>query len=251
MPDTDPLPRLYADLAPWWPLVSPPEEYADEADFVAELLLSAERDVREVLELGSGGGHMASHLHDRFAMTLVDRSPAMLEVSRALNPGCAHAEGDMRDVRLGRTFDAVLLHDAVDYMLTLGELRAAADTAFAHCRPGGVALFMPDDLAETFRPSSDHGGADGPDGRGVRYLEWIHPPEPGGTRVRADYALMLRDADGSVRLEHDAHTWGVFPRGAWMDVLAQAGFTVQAVTEVTDEDRRPRELFLARRPAGG
>jgi SAM-dependent methyltransferase len=251
MTRTDPPPRLYGELAGWWPLISPPEEYAGEAEFVAELLISAEREVREVLELGSGGGHMASHLRGRFEMTLVDRSPEMLAISRRLNPSCAHLDGDMRTVRLGRDFDAVLVHDAIDYMRTPEDLRAALDTAFAHTRPGGVALFVPDDVAETFRPSTDHGGADGPDGRGVRYLEWIHAPEPGTTEVRADYALMLRDADGTVRLEHDEHRWGVFPRGVWMDLPAQAGFTVQAVTEVTDDDRPPRELFLARRPPAG
>ena len=49
---------------------------------------------RTVLELGSGGGNNASHLKAQFRMTLVDRSPGMLAVSRALNPECEHVEGD-------------------------------------------------------------------------------------------------------------------------------------------------------------
>ena len=40
-------------------------------------------------------------------MTLVDLSDGMLAVSRQLNPECEHHLGDMRTVRLGRTFDAV------------------------------------------------------------------------------------------------------------------------------------------------
>jgi hypothetical protein len=40
-------------------------------------------------------------------MTLVDLSEEMLVVSRQLNPECQHHQGDMRTVRLGRTFDAV------------------------------------------------------------------------------------------------------------------------------------------------
>src|SRR3972149_1508073 len=59
-----------------------------------------------VLELGSGGGNNASHMKAHFKLTLVDRSPAMLAVSRALNPECEHLEGDMRTLRLGRGFDA-------------------------------------------------------------------------------------------------------------------------------------------------
>ncbi|MHC4615594.1 MAG: class I SAM-dependent methyltransferase, partial [Planctomycetota bacterium] len=57
-----------------------------------------------VLELGSGGGNNASHLKKWFDMTLVDLSPHMLEVSRALNPECSHQQGDMRTVRLGTLF---------------------------------------------------------------------------------------------------------------------------------------------------
>jgi len=40
------------------------------------LLETADGDVATVLELGSGGGNNASYLKHRFAMTLVDRSPA-------------------------------------------------------------------------------------------------------------------------------------------------------------------------------
>ncbi|HYG71382.1 MAG TPA: class I SAM-dependent methyltransferase, partial [Actinomycetota bacterium] len=64
-------PRLYRDLASWWPLLSHPDDYADEADEYTDILRgAAERDVREVLELGSGGGNSASHLKGSFAMTL-------------------------------------------------------------------------------------------------------------------------------------------------------------------------------------
>src|SRR3954451_13098124 len=109
---SDPHYRLYGDLAAWWPLVSPPGHYAEEAAFAATLLVSASIPVRRVLELGSGGGDNAVHLKQHFAMTLVDLSDEMLAVSRRLNPDGAHHQGDMRTVRLGRTFDAVFLHDA-------------------------------------------------------------------------------------------------------------------------------------------
>jgi hypothetical protein len=49
---------------------------------------------------------------------LTDLSEPMLECSRRLNPECAHAAGDMRTLDLGRTFDLVLAHDAIDYMLS-------------------------------------------------------------------------------------------------------------------------------------
>src|ERR1700674_1502361 len=97
--------KLYGELAEWWPIFSAPEEYRKEAAFFARALIeSSDRAPHSVLELGSGGGNNASHLKARFAMTLVDVSPHMLAVSRALNPECEHLEGDIRTVRLGGTF---------------------------------------------------------------------------------------------------------------------------------------------------
>ena len=55
---------------------------------------------------------MASHYKQRVAATLTDLSPEMLRLSQSLNPDCEHVQGDMRTVRLGQEFDAVLVHDA-------------------------------------------------------------------------------------------------------------------------------------------
>ncbi len=180
--------RLYGDLAAWWPLISPPADYAAEAAFFADLLRSAPMPVHDVLELGSGGGSNALHLKASFAMTLVDLSAEMLEISRQLNPDCEHHRGDMRTLRLGRRFDAVFVHDAVDYLLTEADLRQAMDAAYAHCRPGGTAMFVPDRTTESFQPGTDSGGSDDGDGRGARYLGWTWDPESrrqlGADRIR-------------------------------------------------------------------
>jgi SAM-dependent methyltransferase len=240
--------RLYQDLAPWWPLISPPQEYEEEAAFAAKVFAMASGPVREILELGSGGGHNASFLKQRFAMTLVDISAEMLAESWRLNPECEHLPGDMRTLRLDRTFDAVFVHDAVDYMTTERDLSQAIGTAFAHCRAGGVAVFVPDNLAETFLPGTGWGGSDAPDGRGARYLEWAWDPDPADTWTLTEYAFLLRDADGSVRSVHESHRLGLFDRGTWLRLLEAAGFEPRAVTEETSDDRMPRELFVGRRP---
>lgn len=239
--------RFYGDLAVWWPLISPPEEYTEEAAFVATLLDSASVPVREVLELGSGGGHNAVHLKPRFAMTLVDLSADMLEMSRRLNPECEHHRGDMRTVRLGRVFDAVFVHDAVDYMTSEADLRQTVETAFAHCRRGGLALFVPDHVTETFEATSEHGGSDDADGRGARYLAWTWDPDPADTWILTEYAFLLRDTDGSVSVVHEAHRTGLFGRDVWLALLADAGFDAYVVTEQTEEDRVPRQLFVGRK----
>ena len=206
------------------------------------------RDAVTLLELGSGGGHNAVHLKKWFSMTLVDLSAAMLAVSERLNPEVEHRQGDMRDVRLGRVFDAVFVHDAIEYMVTEGDLRRAMVTAFVHTRPGGRAVFVPDATAETFVPETDHGGSDAPDGRGARYLSWSYDPDPGDTTTVTDYAFLLRDADGRVTVAHETHETGLFPRDTWLRLLRETGFRPEAVTEQTTEDRTPRTFFVAHRP---
>ncbi|MFL6063410.1 MAG: class I SAM-dependent methyltransferase [Friedmanniella sp.] len=239
---------FYSELAPWWPLVSAPEEYQEEAAFAAALLRTAEPPTRTVLELGSGGGNNAAHLKHEFAMTLVDLSPEMLAVSRQLNPECEHLLGDMRTLRLGRTFDAVFVHDAIEYMTSEEELRQAVDSVFAHCRPGGVAVLVPDHIAENYEPSTDHGGNDAPDGSGVRYLSWSGPARAGATTTTTDYAFLVRAVDGTVTVAHDSHLLGLFPRDTWLRVLTEAGFAARSVAEVTMESRLPREFFVGTRP---
>jgi len=217
--------KLYSELASWWPVMSSPAEYAEEAAFhQAALSAASPAPLHSLLELGCGGGNNALHMKRHYGeVVLVDLSPGMLAHSRVINPECAHVEGDMRDVRLGRQFDAVFVHDAVSYMTTEDDLRRAIETAAVHCRPGGVALFVPDHVSETFKPGTDCGGAD--DGaRGMRYLEWTWNPDPDDSTCITDYAYVMRDTDGTVRVEHDRHVEGLFPRALWMRLLKDAGF---------------------------
>ncbi|MGA7873286.1 MAG: class I SAM-dependent methyltransferase [Candidatus Binatus sp.] len=237
--------KLYDELAEWWPLFSAPADYAEEAAFFARVLTEACQPApRTVLELGSGGGNNAFHLKSKFEMTLVDLSPQMLAVSRALNPECQHREGDMRTVNLGRTLDAVFIHDAIAYMTSEDDLHAAIRAAYRHCRAGGVALFVPDCVRETFVAETRHGGHDGDDGRSLRYLMWTVDPDPTDTTYRTDFAIMLRDRRDDTRVVHDSHVEGLFPRAQWMRMLREAGFEPRTLI-----DDWKREIFLAKRPS--
>ncbi len=240
---------MYRELAHWWPLISPPEDYAEEAVFFRDTLLEAcKPPARTLLELGSGGGNNASFLKQRFELVLVELAPGMLEVSRELNPECEHVLGDMRDVRLDREFDCVFVHDAIDYMTSLADLRRAFETAFVHLRPGGAALFMPDHLRENFAPSSDSSGSDGAD-RAVRFLEWTWDPDPSDSTVTTDYVYALRGDDGELHVEHDRHVTGLFSRLDWLRLLAEVGFEARPVPFAHSEvEPGTYEAFVATKP---
>jgi SAM-dependent methyltransferase len=231
--------KLYDELADWWPLVSDPAEYEEESRGILDLLRGAAvGPVREVLELGSGGGNNASHLKAEVALTLVEPSEGMRRVSAALNPGCVHLPGDMRTVRLGRVFDAVFIHDAIQYMTTESDLRAALQTVAVHLRPGGAAVVAPDATLETFDPGTSTGGYDEPAaegrGRSLRYLEWTLPPVPGATSNEVHYVVLLRERDGSVRVVHDIHVEGLFPRATWLRLFAEVGLAARLDARVVE-----------------
>ena len=238
--------KIYNELAEWFPLLTAPEDYAEEAAAYQRVLIdAAKRPVVTLLELGSGGGHNASHLKRRFTMTLVEPSPGMRAISRRLNPECEHVEGDMRTVRLGRLFDAVFVHDAVCYMTSEADVKAAIETAAMHCAAGGAVLFAPDYVRENFKPGTDHGGNDG-EGRGMRFLEWVWDPDPGDTTYTVDYAVLLRERDGSIRVEHDRHVEGLFSRDEWLRWLGEAGLEpAPIVIEHSELEPGSHQVFVA------
>jgi hypothetical protein len=239
--------RLYEELATWFHLLTAPEDYADEAERYRRLILGACPEARTLLELGAGGGNNASHLKAHFTCTLSDVSPQMLTISRRLNPECEHVLGDMRTMRLGRTFDAVFVHDAVVYLTTADELADAMRTAYAHTRAGGVSLFVPDHTRETFPGEGvDTGGHDGEDGRSLRYLEWTYDLDPADTTYEVDYAVLLREAGRATRAVHDHHVEGLFPEYTWLTLLEQAGF--RAAVDHGQEPESPQPVFVGVRP---
>jgi len=244
----DSSPRLYGDLSSWFHALTAPEDYVEEAAFYRKIIAAAcSSPPRTLLELGSGGGNNASHLKAHLVMTLVDRSPGMLSVSRSLNPECEHIQGDMRNIRLGRLFDAVFIHDAIMYMTTENDLRSAIETAFVHCRPGGAALLAPDCVRETFRPATKHGGHDAGE-RSMRYLEWTWDPDLTDTTYITDFAYLLREG-ADVRCEYDRHVGGLFGRADWMRLIAEVGFQARSIPfEHSEIEPGSCEVFLGIKP---
>ena len=240
------LPALYTTLVPFYHLVDPPADHLDEADAFEEAFTRATATPPQtLLELGSGAGHNAVHLKRRFRCTLTDLSEAMLALNRTLNPDCEHLLGDMRTLRLGRTFDVVLVHDAVVYMTTEEDLLAAARTAFVHTKPGGAAIFAPDCVRETFRETSEV--ISGDDGvRALRCVAWTWDPDPADSQAVVDFAFLLREGT-TVKAVHDRHIEGLFSRRTWETLLASAGYDVETMHRPIG-DGQVDDIFLCRRP---
>jgi len=235
---------MYTEFARYWPLISDPADYATEAGYWREALRSRLGPGRhEILELGVGGGNNLSHLTDDFQATGADISPHMIEQARKLNPDVEFHVGDMQTLRLGRTFKAVLIHDAISYMQTEDDLRATLATVAAHLEPGGVFVTSPDHLRESFRPPCvDHGTRI--DGHVTfTLIEYTHDPNPTDTTVETLMWYLIEEA-GTLRVEQDRHVMGLFSQATWLRLMEEAGFEAEKVPYDVHEDHRESWLFV-------
>jgi SAM-dependent methyltransferase len=237
------LPRLYDDLAWLWPILSPPDHYADEAATLREEYARVAPKRRKgrprLLELGAGGGHLLGHLISDFECTAADLAPAMLDNCARLVPEARRILGDMRTLRLDERFDVVLIHDAIDYMASARDVRAALATAAAHLEPGGVLFVAPTYTRDNFTDGeSDH---DADPSANLTYLSYVHDPDPSDTEYELVLVYLIRDArTRAVEATVDRHRCGLFAESEWLSFLAEARFSARQV-----EDEKAWTLFAA------
>jgi hypothetical protein len=59
-------------------------------------------------------------------------------------------------------------------------------------------------------------------------LEWKWDPDPTDSTYEVAYGLLLREADGSMRVEQDLHHEGLFRRASWLQWMHDAGFSAKS-----------------------
>lgn len=134
---------VFADYSKYYDLLYRDKDYEGEARYVHELIARQRPGARSVLDLGCGTGRHAALLAQRdYQLTGVDLSEEMLKVARESAPQLSFVQGDVRSVRLGKTFDVVLsLFHVMSYQTTNADLRAALATLREHLAPGGLFVF--------------------------------------------------------------------------------------------------------------
>ena len=155
---------------------------------------------------------------------------------RALIPGIETVAGDMRDLRLGQTFDVVLIHDAIDYLLTPGDVMKTLTTIHEHLTPGGLAFIAPTYTHETFVDNEVADDGTTTDAAHLTYFTYVHDPDPADDTFEMILLYLIRDAQTrQVETVEDRHTLGLFQHGAWLQMIDAAGFASEYV-EQGEED---------------
>ncbi len=219
--------HLYTELAWLWPMWGDAAtEYAHYCQHVTGLIRQyAQRPVATLLDIGCGGGKNAMNLNREFNVTGLDLSPAMLVQAKELNPDCTFVQGDMRICRLGRTFDAVLMDDAISHMNCRADFVTAFRTAYDHMNPGGVLVVTPDVMIETFQQNKTTTTPATRDGLDVVFIENVYDPDPTDEQYETTILYLIRD-HGNLRIESEHWTMGIFSLDTWRQVLRETGFQV-------------------------
>lgn len=252
---------MYDEFAHLWPLVSHHADYAGEAVYWRDALRDELGEGKHrILEMGVGGGNNLHHIlypecdapkspmqgclcvvgecasEAQFEAAAVDLSEKMIANSRLLNPSVEHHIGDMRSVRLGSEFDAVLIHDAVCYMLTEDDIRAVVETARCHLRRGGVLIMAPDWFRETYPGTQVQCGVRRDAVPEFASIEYDYDPDPNDTTLESIFIYIIRDADGRARVEEDRHVTGIFSIETWLGHMRDAGFDAKRLPYPVHED---------------
>ncbi len=246
-------PRLYTDLTWLWPIISPPEDYVEEAEIFAAVIREHSKiPARALLHLGSGGGHVDWRLKREFGITGVDLSPGMVGLARELNPEATYLVDDMRSVRLGRRFDAVFIDDAIVYMVDESDLAAVFRTAFEHLEPGGVMLTYAEAQPATFEQNKTTVSKRGKGDVEVVFIENNYDPDPTDTWFETMLMYLIRRGGGELVVETDLHRCCIYPPATWRKNLEASGFEVSEVRfEHSDfEEGEYHPMFACRRPVG-
>lgn len=142
--------QVFGNYASYYNLLYKDKDYAAEARYIHDLIQKYCLGAKTVLNLGCGtGNHDFELVKFGYEITGVDMSEDMLSAAKVRLPSIASAiphpcfqEGDIRTIRLNKTYDVVIsLFHVMSYQSTNDDLQAAIATVKEHLVPGGFFVF--------------------------------------------------------------------------------------------------------------
>ena len=218
--------KLYQELAWVWSVLTPPQAYEEEAMLLLTICSEQlQRPVESLLELGCGGGFLASQIPDSVDVELVDSSDKMIDISRQHNPRRVHVLGDMCSVDRQRTFDVVLVHDSVMYLQSFDDLLRLLANAKKHMHAHSVLCIIPDVVKESAQERVLQGSGAKEDTT-IVLTEWHWDPDPTDDFILVEFSLLLRKVK-NVSSMHESHRMMVLSLEQWSTAFTAAGLQMR------------------------
>jgi SAM-dependent methyltransferase len=191
--------------AQYFNLLYQDKDYSNDANFIAQIVQTYLPDARSILDLGCGtGAHSYLLAEQGFEVYGIDSSADMIhqanqrlaEGSLDLSNRLAFAQGDLRSLKLDRSYDAVIsIFHVMSYQTTNDDLLAAFASAKKHLNSGGVFIFDfwygPAVLSD--RPTPRLKRLENEQIEAIRFAEPKHYPNENLVDVR--YQMFIKDKE--------------------------------------------------------
>lgn len=219
-----------------------------EAELVARLVRSHRPHASSLLDVACGTGAHLETLAGIFShVEGVEYALAMREIAGRRLPGVTIHPDDMRDFRLGRTFDAVVcLGNAIACTASVAEMRAAIERMVAHLDPGGVLVVEPFWYPENFIDGYVRGHLATEEHRVVTRI--THSRRE-GDRARMEIRFLVAERSG-IRDVREVLDIALFTHTEYLDAITRTGCTVDLVPGLALDGGRPNApgLYVGIRP---
>lgn len=145
--------ELYTNLAEVYEaMYSSFVDYKSEFEFYASIL--KKNDKKQVLELGSGIGHLGNFFQkNEFEYSGIDLSEEMIKIAKRKYPKCKFLKEDIRSFKLDKQLESILMVGrTISYLLTNKEVLSTFHNVYNNLKEKGIFSFDFID-AEEFIPS--------------------------------------------------------------------------------------------------
>jgi SAM-dependent methyltransferase len=137
---------VFNSYAAYYDLLYKEKNYKEEAAFVHQQIQQNFPGAKTILDLGCGTGKHAYELAKLgYEVTGVDLSQQMVDIAIEKTPSnlsLDFCQGDIRNIRLNRQFDAIVsLFHVMSYQVSNNDLLSAFATAKKHLNQNGIFLF--------------------------------------------------------------------------------------------------------------
>jgi SAM-dependent methyltransferase len=255
----DPAQEAYDGLAPHYDAFTAGYAYDRWLDALEGLAIAHGLHGRRLFDVACGTGKSFLPMAERgYEVVACDLSPGMVECAQEKAGAAADVfVADMRELPAVGEFDLVTcLDDAVNYLTTPADLRAAMRGFERNLRPGGLAIFDANTLA-TYRTSFARDAALERDGAFFCWRGEASPDAAPGALASAWIEVFSADDEGLWRRSRTRHHQRHHPRleveaavaVAGLELVAAYGQATGARIESTpDEEHHSKTVYVAAKP---
>ncbi len=238
--------RLYNQYQWVWDMIGTIEDYEKLARYIAGRIRKHENlKTKNILHLGCGSGCLDHHLKGQFTITGVDISEKMLESARLKNPECEYIQGDMKDFETDGVFDAVIIPESINYILSKEHIGNVFKNAKTPLKKDGLLLVIvgydpenfPQDRTTVERVTNKNKAIE------LTFIENNYTAYPQSNSFEATFVFLIR-IQGKLEIKTDIHSLGLFEKETFADEMTKAGFKACFIEDQYLEEIEQKGAYL-------